>query len=1535
MLSLELRVSHPASSATARPVASDIAVRFAQSSTVGDVAAALAEQLGMPGTWTLCVDDRGGTVLDPATEFGVAHIRRGDRVSLVSPGRIGSSNRSRSTSESQHRLVLVEGPNAPAAFVLQPGANPIGRNPSHTTICLNDPSVSSVHAEVIAGEPFEIVDKGSTNKVVVDGAEVQRARLDAGALIRLGDSVLQFEPGRHLDRSSEVDLQFNRSPRVFARFRSEKIEFPEAPEKPKSAKFPWVTLAGTLLMALVMIIVTSSRGGSSFAIFYVMSPMLLVAGIFESRRSGKADFIKAKLEWWEASVAVANNLRQLAFAEKDLRKKNLPGAADLVPQALRHQLRLWEREPTDDDFLSLRVGLAKLPTAHEIEVSYKKGDQESIGRLRALVESQRYVEGMPVSLGVRERGAIAIVGARRNAITHAASYLTQLFALHSPSEAVLAALLSDQYALDRWDWIKWLPHVRSANTVLQHWPIAVGENDAQPTLSAIEATIDRRAEGQPGSEAEPAVVVLVDGALKIERSRMQRLLETGPPTRVYFVWIDERVEYVPLGCRAMVLINQTGDGGELADAETGERVVDVALDSLDEASSRNVALALAPLTDANRKVYASGNLPDGVTLVELLGDPDVLNGPASVLRWWSGEGTWWGNELGASDRHGHLHILLGAFDGGTSNRLVVDLRKDGPHALIAGTTGSGKSELLQTMVTSMAATYGPAEVNFLFVDYKGGAAFGKCVQFPHSVGMITDLDIAEVRRVETSLRAELHRREELLNKYRRHAPRDMADLAELVRQGRADAADLPASLVIVVDEFAALREEIPEFVDGVVDIAARGRSLGMHLILATQNPATSINDNIRSNTNLRIALRVAAPENSNDVLRSPAAAFFPKVPGRGAVRRGAQDVEVFQSAYVGDTGEPPRAEDIEALSFTLTGATAPPAPPETEPTWYDHALPEERRSHLARLSEVFNQAADTLRAAGTLGHVYIPWRPPLPEAIPLVSPDRPVLAHNAALFLGVQDIPEHQTYADRYHDFDNGNLHIFGGGSSGKTSALRSLALATSVDSAANNWSVYVLDFAGLQLGALEELASVGSVLGESDVDRVIRLITWLAEEIQLRVSAQSARGATSFEGLNDLLGHQRLPRILLMVDGFDSFYGFLDAQHRQGEYVGMFRRICQEGRAAGVHVVLTSTRSNEGDGPTRSAMSTHLVMSGPPALLIDHGVKADVLPEDPPPGRCTIDKKHQLQLAVPADVEAIRLRIAEDQPPMESDLDNAEAPPLIVTAEDQTALIEAWSLPVPPENGRFGNLTAAQPSTPSVPNFPDLVASEQLDHRTVREGELSIGLGHARLRAALLSTRTPTAIHGPPGSGKTTALATIALASVTHQPDRPVWWLSGEPAPEGLHAEGIAVRTGQDVGEAIQQILSNMDAGLYASHGLTLLIDEVCDLAQEDRSVDHALTTIIGALGKVDVHLVLSADIRRFDPSALGSFRRFKGTGPTGIALDFDRDANYPLFDGGRPPNAMNWLDSAPGRAVMFRRGHDAEVVQVAHVKNRPYEEA
>ncbi|MFC7573668.1 FtsK/SpoIIIE domain-containing protein [Klenkia terrae] len=327
----------------------------------------------------------------------------------------------------------------------------------------------------------------------------------------------------------------------------------------------------------------------------------------------------------------------------------------------------------------------------------------------------------------------------------------------------------------------------------------------------------------------------------------------------------------------------------------------------------------------------------------------------------------------------HLTCLLGT---GAAGPVALDLCAAGPHAVVAGTTGAGKSELLRTLVLGLASAHPPDLCSFLLVDYKGGAAFAEATDLPHTVGVLTDLDGASTARALRSLGAELTRRERLLAD---HGARDLAELGPQV---------LAPRLVIVVDEFATLGDELPGFVPGLVAIAQRGRSLGVHLVLATQRPAGSVGPEIRANCSVRLCLRTTDEAGSRDVLGVPDAAWLPvDRPGRALLRVGGDHPVALQVARVGGSGPPDGAPAVTVRPWRW------PVEPVHEPA----TDPAERTDLVEQVARLRTRAATEGLPAPPR-----PWLPALPDRVPPGAPGADPSRPPGVLVWGLVDRPEVQ-----------------------------------------------------------------------------------------------------------------------------------------------------------------------------------------------------------------------------------------------------------------------------------------------------------------------------------------------------------------------------------------------------------------------------------------------------------------------------------------------------------------------------------------------
>jgi S-DNA-T family DNA segregation ATPase FtsK/SpoIIIE len=543
---------------------------------------------------------------------------------------------------------------------------------------------------------------------------------------------------------------------------------------------------------------------------------------------------------------------------------------------------------------------------------------------------------------------------------------------------------------------------------------------------------------------------------------------------------------------------------------------------------------------------------------------------------------------------------------------TLDIRNDGPHGLVGGTTGAGKSEFLQTWIMSMATTFSPETVTFLLVDYKGGAAFKDCSRLPHSVGMVTDLDPAGIMRALISLGAEVRRREILQDKH------NCSSLLDMIDKGIPEA---PPSLLIIVDEFAALVQEVPEFIEGMVDIAQRGRSLGVHLILATQRPAGVITGQIKANTDLRVALRTSDTEDSSDVIESPAAADIDRnTPGRAITRIGRKRTQ-FQTAYVGGVTDGDQAEvevamarfEFDGLSPLETTTVKPPG---------ESNVPTDLERLVDNLGDAFAQTGRPLPRR--------PWLDPLQSLYNLTA-----LAEAAEgdLTLGMVDHPDEQAQVPFHFRLDtDGSLGVIGSGGSGKTVTLRTIAASAALmaDEADELPIVYGLDFAGRGLQMLEEMPHVAGVVADDDPERVRRVMADLELLLEERTRLSAEARASSFPELRRATTSP-IQRRILLIDGYPAFHQMFE--NVEGDrWINIVRRLILEGRQYGLHVVISAARRELIYSTVARAVSRWVVLRQ--TSVDDYRnleVPVDLLGEEPDPGRAIVGR-NLAQIAILGD---------------------------------------------------------------------------------------------------------------------------------------------------------------------------------------------------------------------------------------------------------------------------------------------------------------
>ncbi|MEP6799619.1 MAG: FtsK/SpoIIIE domain-containing protein, partial [Lapillicoccus sp.] len=833
----------------------DLVAASDASATVGDLATHLsranpARSGALTGDheMTLALVDRDRQTLDPRTTLAESGLFSGDTVTLVrAGGAFVEAGRAVAV------VVITAGPDAGREIPLPRGTAYIGRGRG-CEVALADGSVSRRHAKLVLTDVAEVVDLGSANGITAEGQQVTRAQLRSGDVIHLGDTELEVHlldtagasetPGVGVIGTDGGVVSYSRSPRLAPIYPGRPFEVPELPERPRPQPFPVISLLIPIIMAVVLYVATKNILS---LLFLAMMPMMIAGQTFESRRQAKKEFAQAMADFREDLALLVTEIDAEHGRERLGRLGEHPsGIEALTAMDARNEL-LWTRRPADPGFLELRFGIGARPSRCPVELP-------KVGRSRAeawLEVSRRMagvemLDGVPVVAEPLVSGAIGVCGPREGALGAARSLVIQAAGLHSPAEVVVVAFASTRTALD-WDFLKWLPHTASPHSPLTARPTASTAPACAALADELEDLVLGLGQGDEGRSG-PCVLVVVEGDAPIDRSRLVALAERGHRSGVVLLWVAERQALLPASCRTFLVAGGSSPTGEahVGYVHEGLAVAPVYVDAVSAAEAMLAARRLAPVVDAGVAVDDASDLPRAVSLVALTGTELMSSSTAQIERWKESRSILTGPFAPAvlSRKPGNLRAVIGQSSQGT---LTVDLRADGPHALVGGTTGAGKSELLQAWILGMAAAHSPQRVTFLLVDYKGGSAFRDCVRLPHTVGLVTDLSPHLVRRALESLSAELRFREHLLARHK------AKDLVELERRGEVDA---PPSLIIVVDEFAALVGEVPEFVDGVVNVAQRGRSLGLHLILATQRPAGVIKDNLRANTNLRLALRM-------------------------------------------------------------------------------------------------------------------------------------------------------------------------------------------------------------------------------------------------------------------------------------------------------------------------------------------------------------------------------------------------------------------------------------------------------------------------------------------------------------------------------------------------------------------------------------------------------------------------------------------------------------------------------------------------------
>ncbi|MCG5218293.1 FtsK/SpoIIIE domain-containing protein [Streptosporangium soli] len=1417
---------------------------------------------------------RDGRALDPdAAAFQV--LRDGDLVTL--DHRLAAAT----VAEEPGGVVevrVVGGPVAGTVHRLGLGSHLIGSHPA-CAIAVSDPDLPP-DAAILRITPEDVTVERSRNPAtgggtggvagtvpVLDGTPVEGpVPWPTGALMVCGNSAFVMTniepPDAHLDALTDGGLAYNRPPRLARPDAPRRLEVPAEPKRTEGMRLQLLAAMLPAALGLTLALVLQTW---YFLLFALMTPMIMIGQWWSDRRHGRKQHRQAVKLYKERLVAFEATVQNARAADEVARRSGAPDPAELLLTATGPRRRLWERRIHDPDSLRLRVGLADLPANLEM-VPERGGPGDT-----ALPEPPT-CHAVPVSLSMRRLGVAGVTGPRPTATGLTRWLVGQAAALHSPRDLAIVVLSAHADGEELWSWVRWLPHCaphggEDCVALVGADPEAAARRVAElvaliderldeetPSLGKIPAGWDDLGWTGGGGGAKPDqpafssyderpydVLVVLDGA-QVLRSLpgMPQVLRKGPKAGVYTLALEADQRLLPEECATVAACGPAGllqlSGGGL------DTLGEILTDQVPLSWCDRLARALAPIRDVSRADAASA-LPGAVRLLDLLDLPSPTG--SLVARRWKGAST---------------RALLGV---GPDGPFAVDLRLDGPHALVAGTTGAGKSELLQTLICSLALANRPDEMTFVLIDYKGGAAFKECVRLPHTVGMVTDLDGHLTGRALASLAAEIRRRERLLLAA---GAKDIEDYQAL--SGRRD--PLPR-LVLIIDEFAALVTELPDFVTGLVDIARRGRSLGIHLILATQRPGGVVTADIQANTSLRIALRVTEAVESADVIDRPDAAHIPKgAPGRCYVKSGAGSATAVQTARIGGRS-PASAGDgrvtVADLGWHALGHPLPPPP----------GLPEgTAESDLSTLTDALIDAARLLRIPAQPS----PWLDPLPDQVALADVGEPGEPGEAGLLpFGVIDEPWVQGRRELVLDLVNGgHLLIAGSARSGRSTALRTLAGAVAAGAGPADVHVHAIDCGSGALLPLVSMPHCGAVVTRDQLDRVERLIARLRSEVGRRQQLLATAGYASLAELRAVRqGADRPPWLVLMLDRWEGFVAAFEG-YDYGRLIEAMMQLLREGPAVGLRAVVTADRSGL-LGQISTVFEDRLVLRlSDPADYGLAGLPMKDLPSSMPPGRALSVGENGLvesQIALLADDPSGPAQVAALQELARTSAAGLGEPPLRVDA-----------LPMRITSGQAAELAPA--FEPPSPLWAMLgVGGDAL----------------APLGVDLLAQGPGAVIAGPSRSGRSSALLTAARSLLAR--DTPIVVVSPRRSPlRDLAGEPGVLAVLDAKGGDLQAIVAQRER--YA-----VLVDD-SELISADSPLGMTLEEVLRS-GRDAEHGLILAGTTGDLTTAYRGFVAETRKSRTGLLLSVQTPADGDLFGVRLPRGAIG---GPPGRGLLVTLG-------------------
>lgn len=905
-----------------------------------------------------------------------------------------------------------------------------------------------------------------------------------------------------LDASSKGTYpKFNRNTRVKTVVCDEKIEILDPPAKPQKPKN---NLFMRLLPSLGMLAAAGVMAffGGAMIIMSVLSGAMAIFTTIISVKEGNKEYKESSAERIEKYNAYISKKKKEIEENREQEHTELEEL--FVSQPVEQErfssfsADLFDRSRDDEDYLCVRLGSGDVPSKRE--VNYKKQEKLEIEDDLQLIPEQlcaeyKNVHNAPIVCDLKKINAMGVVGAPMYRFELLKNIVIDIAARQYFTDVKMVFVAEKEHK-EQIQWLRLLPHVY--NDIIGVRNIVCDDDSKNLIFEFLYKELAIREQNK--SFAENIIVFFYD-EYGFKSHPVSKFVDKAKDLGITFVFFGDTVADIPQGCGYIVSIKDDKNA-TLINSQNRSETSEFVYINIQTTQAEEIVKLLAPVY--TEKISLEGTLTKNISMFELLNILAVDD--LDLKKRWA-----------SSQVFKSMSAAIGVSKTGIVSLDLHD-KAHGPHGLVAGTTGSGKSEILQTYILAMSTLYHPYEVAFVIIDFKGGGMVNQFRDLPHLLGAITNIDGKAINRSLKSIKAELQKRQRLF------AEADVNHVDKYIKKYKSGEIYTPLPhLIIIVDEFAELKAEQPEFMKELISAARIGRSLGVHLILATQKPSGQVDEQIWSNSRFKLCLKVQSQEDSNEVLKSPLAAEI-KEPGRAYLQVGNNEVfELFQSAY---SGAPEKMEDSGVREFKIfalsdSGRRTPVfVQKKKKSAGNNNTQLEAIVSHVEQYC--INNSIERLP------NICLP---PLPSVI-----DYPTVKckNGSIIDVGLYDDPDNQVQEAATLDIDNKNTLIIGSSQYGKTNMLQSLIRTIAKSSSPKESIIYVLDFGSMVLKNFEELNHVGGVVTPSEDEKLKNLFKLLFTEINTRKEKLVSVGVSSFASYLEA-GYKDMPHIYLFVDNLTA----------------------------------------------------------------------------------------------------------------------------------------------------------------------------------------------------------------------------------------------------------------------------------------------------------------------------------------------------------------------------------------------------------------